>query len=436
MSTQVELACAAVGQKMNHICSICIEPLGKRFKLKKCKHRFHANCLKQWTAIGKRRTNCPVCRSSLCTVDKFKLGVFDTRVDADDDEWKSFGNRDLRLGWAARNGDVASVTRLIGAGHRLEVDGYTDWNEHVSAMQDSDFDDSDDDDDESESEYAGALECEEFFYHGPEAREMSDRVIFTPVVEAVGGGNVEVLRLLLDAGAPIDQDAFMAACWGMPKMLELFLDAPPQDENKIDDPKRTANIGDTPLSYAIRNGCITTVKLLLDRGADVEAKTGKDNFLNSGTPLCVAAGAHNLDIFKLLLERGADVASHGNTPLLSAAFVDSYYYTDYFESVPAGGERRRLLWQVIKAKRAILNTLLADPRVDRDAICTDKSCDPKDPYWWTGLTATQIARFNLKKIESEHPTVLWLAAAVVECLEAGVAEKKVAFKRMWVEVAT
>ena len=47
----------------------------------------------------------------------------------------------------------------------------------------------------------------------------------------------------------------------------------------------------------------TVVKLLLDRGADVNAKTA-----TGITPLIAAASVGDADIVKLLLEKGTDVS--------------------------------------------------------------------------------------------------------------------------------
>jgi ankyrin repeat protein len=71
------------------------------------------------------------------------------------------------------------------------------------------------------------------------------------------------------------------------------------------------------LSWAAANGREAVVKLLVEKGTDIESK---DN--NGQTPLSRAAGSGHEAIVKLLLERGADVESGsggGWTPLSWAA---------------------------------------------------------------------------------------------------------------------
>jgi hypothetical protein len=76
--------------------------------------------------------------------------------------------------------------------------------------------------------------------------------------------------------------------------------------------------GQTPLSWAAENGHEAVVKLLLEKGADLESK---DN--NGRTPLSWAAENGHEAVVKLLLEKGADLESkdeyNGQTPLSWAA---------------------------------------------------------------------------------------------------------------------
>ena len=60
--------------------------------------------------------------------------------------------------------------------------------------------------------------------------------------------------------------------------------------------------GFTSLHYATSSGSVDVVKLLLDKGADINALDNKGT-----TPLMLAVKNNSLPIAKLLLERGADV---------------------------------------------------------------------------------------------------------------------------------
>lgn len=57
----------------------------------------------------------------------------------------------------------------------------------------------------------------------------------------------------------------------------------------------------TPLSWAAENGHEAVVKLLLVRGADIEARDDYDR-----TPVSLAAWSGNEAVVKLLLAKGAD----------------------------------------------------------------------------------------------------------------------------------
>ena len=83
-------------------------------------------------------------------------------------------------------------------------------------------------------------------------------------------------------------------------------------------PVRVLRSGDTPLHSAAEDGDVSEVKVLLAKGAEVDAK----NNLGS-TPLHEAARKGHLDVVKKLLAKGAEVNAKtnvGDTPLQSAAF--------------------------------------------------------------------------------------------------------------------
>jgi ankyrin repeat protein len=82
-------------------------------------------------------------------------------------------------------------------------------------------------------------------------------------------------------------------------------------------PNVSTGVGETPLHYAATFGSAESVRLLLDRGADPNARTRA-----GATPLVSAA--YDLAKTRLLVEKGADVNAHagnGITPLMVAASV-------------------------------------------------------------------------------------------------------------------
>ncbi|EWY79535.1 hypothetical protein FOYG_17336 [Fusarium oxysporum NRRL 32931] len=97
-------------------------------------------------------------------------------------------------------------------------------------------------------------------------------------------------------------DLTLASYYGHRVLVKLLLEKGADVESKDD------KYGRTPLSWAARNGHVAVVKLLLEKGAD--------------TPLSWAAEKGHEAVVKLLLEKGADVESkdgHGQTPLSWAA---------------------------------------------------------------------------------------------------------------------
>jgi len=77
-------------------------------------------------------------------------------------------------------------------------------------------------------------------------------------------------------------------------------------------------LGRTPLHFACEKGHLEVVRLLMDRGADLEKAD------NTGcTPLLIACGRGHLEVARLLLDRGADTEkadSNGETPLSDACY--------------------------------------------------------------------------------------------------------------------
>jgi ankyrin repeat protein len=95
----------------------------------------------------------------------------------------------------------------------------------------------------------------------------------------------------------------------------------------------TPKPGGTALQAATRDGTVEAMKLLLDKGANVDQATG------TNTPLSYATDARygTLEKVKLLVERGADVnheGSENNTPLQS--FLA---YSDNDPSLPLVAKR-------------------------------------------------------------------------------------------------
>ena len=166
------------------------------------------------------------------------------------------------------------------------------------------------------------------------------------LVYAINGGNINCLRLLLEAGADIDKadcngrtPLNVSALCGQLDCLRLLLEAGAATD-KVDwhgrvalhwaasrgrigcvrllleagaDKNKGDTIGFTPLHDAADCGCLDCLQLLLEAGADA-SKTD----IGGWTTLHLAAELGHLDCLRLLLEVGADASARnkaGYTPL-------------------------------------------------------------------------------------------------------------------------
>jgi ankyrin repeat protein len=132
-------------------------------------------------------------------------------------------------------------------------------------------------------------------------------------MQALYEGKPELAREL--AAARSDLDVFEAAAIGDVERLRALLD---------DDPSlATAWSADgfTSLHFAAFFGHPAAAKLLVERGAELEARSTNEQFALDARPLHSAAAAGRREVCEVLLDAGADVnaVQHGGyTALLEA----------------------------------------------------------------------------------------------------------------------
>lgn len=147
----------------------------------------------------------------------------------------------------------------------------------------------------------------------PRNPNLQDKDGKTPLHHAAENGNVEAMRLLLEADeagetrnardtgttgwAPLLLTAFGGHTDAVELLLQVRVDA-----------EVATNRGSTPLCVAAAQGHVEVARLLIEALADVD-KSRPDN---EKTPLCIAAQDGRLDVVRLLLNAGAEIGQAQN----------------------------------------------------------------------------------------------------------------------------
>ena len=129
--------------------------------------------------------------------------------------------------------------------------------------------------------------------------------------DAICDNDIDAVEALIADGAKVnvkdyDGTPLHTAAWcGCTEIVKMLIDAGADVNAKN-------SYGNTPLDLAVRYGHADVVNLLIDAGADVNAKD-----LDAWTPLHVASLYGNIKIIKVLIDFGADVDAkdkYGWTP--------------------------------------------------------------------------------------------------------------------------
>ncbi|HSC14007.1 MAG TPA: ankyrin repeat domain-containing protein [Gammaproteobacteria bacterium] len=257
------------------------------------------------------------------------------------------------LHWAVRNGDRASVERLLAAG--ADVDAANRYGVrplHV-AIEAGDAPSTrrllEEGADASALDRAGetplmlaarvgeAEIARALLAHGADVDARDDRFGQTALMIAARGGHLETARVLLAAGAAVDAQTkpeppprFIPpseAPAGLSRGAGIIRAGWPEDRGK----RFPAGGAKTPLLYAAREGHLEVARLLVDHGASLELADD-----NGVTPLISAivnasiirvnrtGTSDHLKIAQVLLDAGADANAadwYGETPLWAAVDV-------------------------------------------------------------------------------------------------------------------
>lgn len=140
-----------------------------------------------------------------------------------------------------------------------------------------------------------------------------DPVWHTTFDGAVKAGRADIVRVILDRGAPvsIDDALITAAKVGHREVVETLLRAGAD----VNTPRKYYSFNTTnsilALVEAATEGRAEVARVLLDHGADVRAR--------NNLPMFVAVSAGHTRVVKVLLEYGADVSADDDEPLREAA---------------------------------------------------------------------------------------------------------------------
>lgn len=185
---------------------------------------------------------------------------------------------------AVRNGDAASVQRLLNAGADPAA---CDSEERTLLMV---------------AARAGHNEVLSLLLDHGMAVNLRSRKGFTALMSACGAGKLETVQLLIRRGAEVNaatsQGAtalFRAVIAKRTGVVEVLLNAGAEPKSVGSDGKFS------PLKHAVRAGLVDIVRLLLDRGADVNGVSD-----TQVTMLAHAVMARQMEVARLLLERGAN----------------------------------------------------------------------------------------------------------------------------------
>lgn len=117
-----------------------------------------------------------------------------------------------------------------------------------------------------------------------------------PLTTAIVFGHGLIARVLVQAGAELSRDTcplYLAAATGRIDLIELLLDAGA--------PVQPANVVESPLMAATMRGHLDAICALLAAGADVD-----NGDLSGHTPLMAAAAVGAMDMAQILIDAGAD----------------------------------------------------------------------------------------------------------------------------------
>lgn len=198
----------------------------------------------------------------------------------------------------------------------------------------------------------------------------------TPLFAASSNGHVDVVNLLIEAGASVNRakhkgttPLWIASQEGYDSIVKLLIE-------KGANVNQAQHNGTTPLYIASQEGHVAVVDLLLRENAAVDEANDK-----KVTPLIVASQSGHVEIIQRLIESGAFVNqndSDGDTPLYVAAeageFAAASFLLQSGATIDKGnGMFETPLYTAVKNKHADVVRLLVEKGANVDHMARDGS---------------------------------------------------------------
>ena len=212
--------------------------------------------------------------------------------------------------------------------------------------------------------------------------------------QAIRDNNLATLRVLVNEFGPNTKDSrghtplMLAGAFGSSEAMQLLVASGA-------DVKAVSNAGVTALHWSARD--VRNVRLLLDRGADVHARSQLGR-----TPLLVAASTHGTEeTVGLLLQRGAEINAADNTgvtPLIAASGNDTAVAklllakgADVNAKANVGQSATALMGAAYNGNAELTRLLLAR-RVELNVVSADRTGNVKNgPVLFGNVTALHMA---------------------------------------------
>ncbi|KAL8711912.1 MAG: hypothetical protein Q9225_007041 [Loekoesia sp. 1 TL-2023] len=137
---------------------------------------------------------------------------------------------------------------------------------------------------------------------------------WTPLHQAANGGTTEIVKLLIDKGCDLEAQTSETTMWGLNRFwcraTPLFLAAANGQEAAIRalvargaNPRCRNITGEMPIHVACWRGFPSVVRIMLDTGIGIEEK----DLQHEETPLLKAASTGQMGVLRLLVDRGANL---------------------------------------------------------------------------------------------------------------------------------